>query len=70
MKEIKYIIYTVSTFVIPFYYSSETVINYGSVSGSATVSEIYAGKYCVYICRCVLHSVSKPVLKPVINWRH
>ncbi len=37
MKEIKYIIYTVSTFVIPFYYSSGTVINKGSVSGSAKV---------------------------------
>jgi hypothetical protein len=32
MKEIKYTIYTVSIFVIPFYYGSGTVINYGSGS--------------------------------------
>jgi hypothetical protein len=34
MKEIKYKFYTVSvrTFVIPFYYGSGTIINYGSGS--------------------------------------
>jgi hypothetical protein len=54
MKEIKYtILYCVfvETFVIPFYYGSETVINYGSGSdfltsygfgsGSTTLGETY-----------------------------